>query len=252
MSIESPDDLYHLRIIGRIVADIRDAMLARVAPGVTTGELDAFGARLLAEAGAESAPMGVGFPAATCISVNEVVAHGIPGDRVIGAGDVVNVDVSASKNGYFADTGATVLVDPVPRSRARTLRRLLATARHAQEAGMRAARPGATVGSVGRAMERVARKNGFRVIRNLCSHGVGRAVHEPPQIPGYDDPFATHRLRAGDVITIEPFVTTAGEYADELADGWTLVNEVRRARCAQFEHTLVVTDGAPLVLTAAA
>lgn len=252
MSIQDPHDLHHLRVIGRIVAAIRDAMLARVAPGVTTADLDALGARLLAEAGAHSAPLGVGFPAATCISVNEEVAHGIPGPRVIGAGDVVNIDVSASKDGYFADTGATVLVDPIPAHKAKKLRRLIATARRAQAAGMAAARPGATVGSVGRAMERVARGNGFRVIRNLCSHGVGRAVHEPPEIPGYHEPRATHVLRAGDVITIEPFVTTAGDYADELPDGWTLVNEVRHARCAQFEHTLVVTDDGPLVLTAAA
>lgn len=252
MSIERPDDLHHLRIIGRIVAEIRDAMLARVAPGVTTGALDDLGAQMLAVAGAISAPIGVGFPRATCISVNEEVAHGIPGDRIIRAGDVVNIDVSASKNGYFSDTGATMLVEPVPRRKARKLRKLLLTAQRAQAAGMRAARPGATVGSVGRAMEQVALKAGFRVIRNLCSHGVGRAIHEEPEIPGYDDPYATHRLKAGDVITIEPFVTTAGEYADEALDGWTLVNEVRNAHCAQFEHTLVVTDDGPLVLTAAA
>lgn len=251
MSIESEDDLRHLEIIGRIVAAIRDAMLARVRPGITTGALDAIGARMLAEAGAESAPIGVGFPEATCISVNEEVAHGIPGRRVIRAGDVVNVDVSASKDGYFADTGATVLVEPVPRRKARTLRKLIHTARVAQVAGMRAARPGATVGSVGRAMEQVANRAGFRVIRNLCSHGVGRAVHEAPQIPGYDDPFATHRLQAGDVITIEPFVCTAGDFADEAADGWTLINEVRHARCAQFEHTMVVTHEGPRILTAA-
>jgi len=252
MSIETPDDLHHLRIIGRIVAEIRDAMLAEVRPGISTGALDALGVRMLAAAGAISAPLGVGFPEATCISVNEEVAHGIPGRRIILAGDVVNIDVSASKNGYFADSGATVLVDPVPRRKARKLRRLLLTARQAQAAGMRAARPGATVGSVGRAMEKVARREGFRVIRNLMSHGVGRAVHEPPQIPGYDDPYAAHRLEAGDVITIEPFVTTAGEFADEASDGWTLLNEVRHARCAQFEHTMVVTEDGPLVLTAAA
>lgn len=251
MSIESPDDLHHLRIIGRIVAEIRDAMLAQVRPGVTTGELDALGARMLATAGAISAPLGVGFPEATCISVNEEVAHGIPGRRVIRAGDVVNIDVSASKNGYFADTGATMIVEPAPRRTARKLKRLLLTARRAQAAGMQAARPGATVGSVGRAMEQVARRAGFRVIRNLCSHGVGRAIHEAPEIPGYDAPHATHRLKAGDVITIEPFVTTAGQYADEAADGWTLINEVPRARCAQFEHTMVVTEDGPLVLTAA-
>lgn len=252
MSISSPDDLHHLRVIGRIVASIRDAMLARARPGVTTGELDALGARLLREAGAESAPMGVGFPAATCISVNEEVAHGIPGERVLAAGDVLNVDVSASKDGYFADTGSTIIVGSAATRRGRKLQRLLATARRAQHAGMQAARPGAPVGDIGRAIERTAHRAGYQVIRNLWSHGVGRAVHEDPQIPGYDEPSATHRLRAGDVITVEPFVTTAGEWAIEMPDGWTLVNERRGARSAQFEHTLVVTDDGPLVLTAAA
>lgn len=247
MSIESPADLAALRVIGAIVGQTLDAVLRAVRPGITTAELDAYAARLLAEAGARSAPrITYDFPGAVCISVNEEVAHGIPGPRKVRPGDVVNIDVSAEKGGYFADTGGTVLVRPFkPR-----LRKLIRAARQARSAGMRAARAGATVGSVGKAIEQAARRAGFGVIRNLGSHGVGRALHEEPEIPGYDEPLATRRLRKGEVITIEPFVTTRPGYVDEADDGWTLLN-ARGSRTAQFEHTIVVTNGAPLVLTAA-
>jgi methionyl aminopeptidase len=250
MTIETQADLDGLRAIGRIVATTLQRMLAQVKPGITTAELDAMGGRWLAEAGAESAPKACyGFPGFTCISVNEEAAHGVPGSRVIAAGDVVNIDVSASLNAYFGDTGGTVLAEPVPTAR-QVHRRVVHAAQEALHAAMREARHGAKLNRIGHAIERVAKQHRLRVIENLCSHGVGRSLHEEPEaIPGYFDPHDTRVLREGMVITIEPFLSTKSRWADEGPDGWTLSGAPGN-RSAQFEHTMVITRGAPLVMTA--
>lgn len=246
MTIESGSDIEALQRIGGIVARVREAMLAAARPGMTTAELDAIGERMLAEAGAKPAPRLVyGFPGATCISVNEEAAHGIPGARVLRAGDVLNVDVSAERDGYFADTGGTRVL---PSAAARDTR-LCHAARTALAEAMKVARAGQPLNGIGLAIESTARRFGFRVIENLASHGVGRALHEEPEsIPGYFDPHDTRLLHEGMVITIEPFISTRSRVVEEAGDGWTLLG-ARGNRSAQFEHTMVITRGEPIVVT---
>jgi len=245
MTIENDVQLDALTKICRIVAQVLAAMQSHARAGMTTAELDAYGERLLHRAGATPAPRKVyRFPGATCISVNEEVAHGIPGDRILAPADVVNVDVSAELDGYFGDTGGSFVIPPTDPVK----EHLLTTTRRARDAGIRAAVAGGLVSHVSRAIERVAKRTGFRVIRNLSSHGVGAALHEEPAIYNYFDPRDTRRLHDGQVITVEPFLATKSTRAEERDDGWTLA--VRRGSYgAQFEHTIVVTRGAPLILT---
>ncbi len=246
MTIESPADIEGLKRIGRIVATVLAKMLDAMEPGMTTRELDAFGAALLEREGARSAPqLTYDFPGATCISINEEAAHGVPGDRVIRAGDVVNIDVSAELDGYFADTGGTGVVPPSSPLK----NRLCHATRQALEAAMRAARAGAPLNGIGAAIERTAKQHRFRIIENLGSHGVGRALHEAPDhIPGYRAPRDRRVLEEGAVITIEPFLSTKSRHVKEAEDGWTLLAEPGNLS-AQYEHTMILTRGAPVVVT---
>jgi methionyl aminopeptidase len=248
MTIDGDDDLAGLARAGRAVAAARDAMLANVAPGVTTAELDAEGRAVLRAHGARSAPqLAVGFPAATCVSVNDEAAHGIPSPtRVLRSGDLVNVDVSAELDGYWADTGASAGVGDVSPG----ARRLLAATREAQREAMAAARAGRPVRHIGRAVQRCARRRGFTVIANLAGHGVGGFLHEPPSVPSFEDPGDGTVLWEGLVLAVEPFLSTGATAAvTDPADGWTL-RTPDGSLSAQFEHTIVVTRGRPLVLTA--
>ncbi len=246
MSITGERDIEGLKRVGAVVAAARDAMGAHVAPGVTTAELDAVGKEILDRHGARSAPqLAYGFPAATCISVNDRLAHGIPSrDCVLGEGDLVNIDVSAELDGYWADTGASFPVGAVSAQASALLR----ATRMALEDGMSKARAGEPLRNIGRAVERRARQCGFEVIRNLCGHGVGRAIHEEPSVPNTFDRRDRTVLRAGLVITIEPFLTTGATTAVQDADGWTL-RTTDGSRGAQFEHTLIVTGGRPILVT---
>lgn len=246
MTIETEDDVVALQRIGRIVSCVLQAMLDAAEPGMTTRELDALGARLLEAQGARSAPrLAYGFPGSTCISINEQAAHGIPGDRVIGAGDVVNIDVSAELDGYFADTGGTTVVPPGNPQKIR----LCHASRVALDQAMQQARAGRPINAIGAAIERTAKTYGFRVIENLASHGVGRALHEEPeQILGYFEPKDRRVLRHGMVITIEPFLSTRSRVVTEAADGWTLVAAPGNLS-AQYEHTMIITRGEPIVVT---
>lgn len=246
MTIETQDDVAGLQRVGRVVASVLERMLDSLEPGMTTAELDALGARWLAEHGARSAPqLTYGFPGATCISVNEEAAHGIPGARRLERGDVVNVDVSAELDGYFADTGGTRVVPPSTPLK----QRLCHATRQALDAALVEATDGAPLNRIGHAIERVSRRHGFRILRNLGSHGVGRALHEEPgDIPGYWQPGERRRLREGMVITIEPFLSTRSTAVREADDGWTLVGAPGNLS-AQYEHTLIVTRGRPIVVT---
>jgi methionyl aminopeptidase len=246
MSIEGPDDLLGLKRAGRAVAEARDAMLAEVRAGVSTAELDEVGRDVLARHGARSAPqLAYGFPGFTCISVNADVAHGIPARaKVLREGDLVNVDVSAELDGYWADTGASA---PVGRVSAR-LAELLRATRIAQSEAMHEARAGRPLNVIGRAVERRAKKHRFRVIRNLGGHGVGRHIHEEPHVPNVFERRATMPLWEGLVMTIEPFLTLSATRVVESDDGWTL-RTADGSLGAQFEHTFVVTKGRPIVLT---
>lgn len=246
MTIETQDDIDGLKRIGAIVARILQRMLDAAEPGMTTAELDAIGAKLLAEAGARSAPqLTYNFPGATCISINEEVAHGIPGSRVIQHGDVLNVDVSAELDGYFADTGGTIVVPPTDPLKTR----LCHATRTALHEAMRSARAGQPLNCIGAAIQRVAKSHSFKIIENLGSHGVGRALHEEPEhIPGFFDRRDTRVLTDGMVITIEPFLSTKSRLVAESDDGWTLKG-AKGNLSAQYEHTVIITKGAPIVVT---
>jgi methionyl aminopeptidase len=246
MSIDGKHDIDGLKRIGAIVAAARDAMGAHVAPGVTTAELDSIGQEILERHGARSAPqLAYGFPGVTCISVNDQIAHGIPSPTcVLRAGDLVNIDVSAELDGYWADTGASFPVGTVSAQETE----LLEATRLALEDGMREARAGAPLRNIGRAVERRAKRHGFRVVRNLCGHGVGRHIHEEPQIPNTFHPRDRTVLEEGLVITIEPFLTTSATVAVEGNDGWTL-RTPDGSRGAQFEHTMIITRDRPIVVT---
>lgn len=246
MTVETDADLTGLRLIGGIVADCLQLMAANIEPGMTTRELDEIGAKFLADNGARSAPMlTYQFPGTTCISINHQVAHGIPGDLRVAAGDMVNIDVSAERGGYFADTGGSFIVPPVSDKK----RYLCDGTRAALAAAMKQARAGQPLNGIGRAIEDTAKRLKLTVIKNLGSHGVGRALHEEPK---FIAPFHVARdrrlLHDGMVITIEPFLSNGADEVWEGDDGWTLLTAPRYAS-AQFEHTLVIRKGEPLIMT---
>lgn len=246
MTISNEDELDGLKVIGRIVANTMHAMAKAMEPGMTTRELDEVGRALLERDGAVSAPQSsYGFPGATCISVNEEIAHGVPGDRVIEQGDMVNIDVSASKNGYFADTGATFPVGPLPAS-LETLRRDGKRAMHIGIAQVGADKP---LAGIGNAIGRFADKRGYTLIRNLASHGTGRALHEyPEEIATWPTRSERRRIGKGMVMTVEPFLSRGGLMAADGDDGWTLYAEPH-APTVQFEHTVVATDRGAIIVT---
>lgn len=246
MSINSDNDLNGLRKIGRIVARCLQHMQAKLEPGMTTAELDAIGGAFLTAHGARSAPkLTYNFPGFTCISVNEEAAHGIPGSKVLKAGDLVNIDVSAELDGYFADTGGSAIIPPESRLHLR----ICAAAKQALENAMLEARAGAKINRIGFAIECEAKRHGFTVIENIGSHGVGRALHEEPEfIPGYFDKRDSRRLRENQVITIEPFISSGARQVLDSGDGWTLITNPG-IFTAQYEHTLVITKGKPLIMT---
>lgn len=246
MSIETENDLIALRKIGRIVANCLQTMRKALEPGITTLELDSIGKKYLELHGARSAPqLSYNFPGATCISVNEQAAHGIPGQRILQASDLVNIDVSAELDGYFADTGGSFIIPP----ESKNSRALCFATKRALENAMNAACAGARLSQIGRAIEKEARRSGFTVIENIGSHGVGRALHEEPGfIPGYYDPNDKRILREHQVITIEPFLSTGAREVFEAGDGWTLRTS-KHFLTAQYEHTMVITKGKPLIMT---
>jgi methionyl aminopeptidase len=247
MSIRNQAELEKLRAIGRIVRLALDRCAAGVRPGVTTRELDEIGARVLAEHGAESAPPKVyGFPGALCISVNDEAIHGIPGDRALVEGDLVKLDLVAEKDGFFADAAVTVAVGSVS-AEASALMRCAESAFHR---AARVARAGNRVYEIGREVESETHRCGFRVLRDLCGHGVGRTIHEAPSVPNYHDPRYKTRLTEGLVITIEPILAESTRIGELQDDGWT-IRTADGSLSAHYEHTIVITKGAPLLLTAA-
>jgi methionyl aminopeptidase len=246
MSIESADDIKGLLKIGRIVGLAILAMRDALEPGMTTAELDAIGEKFLKQNGARSAPqLAYKFPGATCISINDEVAHGIPGKRVIQPGDVVNIDVSAELDGYYADSGMTV---PVPPVTAET-ERLLECARRALARAIDAAQAGNRINAIGRAVQTEAERCGYNIIRDLSGHGVGRKIHEKPSVPNYFTNRAKEKLTDGMVITLEPFLTPGNGKIYTAADGWTLKTTDHKP-FAQFEHTIIVTQDKPILVTA--
>jgi len=223
------------------------AMKQQVRPGVTTADLDAIGNCVMQEHGARSAPtMVYGFPGGSCISVNDEVVHGIPGPRVLKEGDLLKLDVTIEKDGFMADTAATVAVGAFCQERTN----LMECAERAFTKAMLVVRAGFRVFEIGRAVEKEVRRSGFAVVRPLCGHGIGRTIHEEPQVPNYFDLQARLILTEGLVITVEPIIA-AGNGEEFLSDdGWT-VRTADHSAAAHYEHTIVITKGKPILLTAA-
>lgn len=245
MTIDDDGQLILLKEAGSVVSLALRMMLRAVEPGVDTAHLDGIGAAILRQRGVRPAPPTRGFPAATCISVNEVAAHGIPSPgTVLRDGDVVNIDVSGELDGYWVDTGRSITVGDADAAATA----LVAAARAANLAAVNAARAGRPLWHIGAASERVVRRRGFSVLRNVCGHGCGSDLWEPPDVLGHRDPTARTRLREGQVLAIEPFVSERASWAIADEDGWTL--RTPGSRSAQFEHTIVVTHGKPIVVTA--
>lgn len=245
MVVETDRDLAGLLAVGRVVRVALDAMKAAVRAGVTTAELNAVGAEIMRREGARSAPMLVyEFPAETCISVNDELVHGIPGPRVVQGGDLVKLDVTFELDGYMADACETVEVGTVS-ARAHAL---VDCARRAFDRGLRAARAGARVFEIGRAIEDETLKRGFSVVRELQGHGIGRRIHEEPMIPNWNDVTAREWLLEGLVITIEPILAAGSGASVEDDDGWT-IRTADGSLAAHHEHTIVVAKGRPRVLT---
>lgn len=246
MSIESAADWAGLREVGRITRMTLDLLGARLRPGVTTGALDEAAATLVAAHGAASAPARVyGFPRTVLISVNDEVVHGIPGDRVIVDGDLVSLDVTLEKDGYVADAARSLVAG----AGSATANRLVNCAEAALASALRVVRVGARVNLIGRAVSSEVRRQGFGVVRGLAGHGVGRTIHEPPDVPNDYNPSQRDILTEGLVLTIEPMISAGSTRVIQDADGWTL-----RTRdgglAAHCEHTIVVTARGPVILAA--
>jgi methionyl aminopeptidase len=246
VSIETADELEHLRAAGRVVAEALRAMSVAVRPGVSTAELDAVGARVFQRAGARSGPqLDYGFPGCSCISVNDEAVHGIPGPRRLRSGDLVKLDVTAELDGFYADACVSV---PVGRPTAQTAA-LTTTAHLALCCAMRAARAGVPLNVIGATVEHTVTQRGHAVCTELMGHGIGRRIHEPPNVPNHFVPQLAQPLTEGLVLTIEPIIAAGAGAVRGTDDGWT-VRTADASMSAHVEHTIVITAGEPLVLTA--
>ena len=248
VDIKSRAEIDRMREACRMSAEIRDICAAAVAPGVTTGEIDALVVDYCEKHHVKAGFYDYhGYPGHICVSINDEVIHGIPSPhRVIVPGDLVKTDVGIFKNGFNGDTSRTValgVTDP-------EVLRLVETTRECLKAGIAACGPGVHLGDVGYAIEQVAHKAGFGVVRDWIGHGVGRTIHEDPEVPNYGRPGTKLVLRPGMTIAIEPMITMtrAGEATEVLSDGWTVVTR-DRSLSAHFEHTVAITDDGCEILT---
>jgi methionyl aminopeptidase len=246
VELKSRDEIARIREASLVVHAVLDEVVVAVAPGVTTAELDRVAARATRARGAEPAFLGYhGYPAVICISVNDEVVHGIPSERrVLREGDVVGLDFGASLGGFFGDAARTVPVGKV----APDAERLLAITAEALARAIAAARPDARLGDVGFAVQALVEPQGYAVVRDFVGHGIGRKLHEPPQVPNYGAPRTGMRIRPGMVLAIEPMVNAGGAAVRTLDDGWTAVTE-DGSLSAHFEHTVAVTEDGPRILT---
>lgn len=247
MSIESYADWKALRRAGRIVRLTLDALEQHAREGVTTGELDGIAAAVFAAHGARSAPSLVyGFPGTVLISVNDEVVHGIPGSRRLERGDVVKLDVTAEKDGYMADAARTIVLD----GGSEIARQLRTCVRGAFSSALKVASAGRLVSDIGCAVEAEVSRYGFSVIRGLGGHGIGHSIHEAPSVPNYHDPRQRDVLTEGLVVAIEPIICLGSGRVFEDRDGWTIKTR-DGSLAAHHEHTVVITRGMPVLLTAA-
>lgn len=245
IGIKTAEEIERLRAAGRLAAEVLAETSRLVKPGITTAEINAATERLIRSRGAEPVFIGYrGYRHATCISVNCEVVHGIPGAKTLKDGDIVSLDVGVKKDGYCGDTAATYPVGKV----AGKAEKLLRTGRRALQAAIRQARAGNHLGDVSFAVQSLAEKEGFSVVRDLYGHGIGRELHEDPLIPNFGKPGEGPELKAGMILAIEPMINVGGWRIRTLPDGWTVVTEDSSLSC-HFEHTVLVTGKEPEVLT---
>ena len=245
IELKTPDELTHMRRAGQIVAELLAHLAALVAPGLKTKELDVAARAFIKASGSEPAFLGYrGFPATICVSVNDEVVHGIPGERVLKAGDVVSIDAGVKVQGLFSDAALTV---PVGRVSAQAQRLIDATRQSLDEA-IAMVQPTNRLSDISHAVQQSVEREGFGVVRDFVGHGIGRALHEEPPIPNYGAPHMGPRLHAGMVLAIEPMVTMGRWDVNVLDDGWTAVTR-DGSLAAHFEHTVAVTEHGPEVLT---
>jgi methionyl aminopeptidase len=243
---KSAADIEKMRVAGRVVAEVLEAVENAIVPGVTrTLDLDMLALQISKKHGAIPAFKGYrGFPANTCISVNEAVVHGIPGDRVLLNGDIVSFDFACSVNGYFADAAVTLPVGEISAE----AKRLLLVTRECLYKGIAQARVGARLGDVASAIQRHAERAGYGVVRELVGHGIGRAMHEDPQVPNFGKPGSGERLAEGMTLAVEPMINQGSAPVKELADKWTIVTRDGKLS-AHFEHTIAITKRGADILT---
>lgn len=244
--IKSKEEREKMRATGHIVAEMLAELRNAVRPGVTTHELDVLGAALLKRYGAKSSALGYhGYPASLCTSVNEEVVHGIPGKRVLVEGDVITLDIAANYNGWHADSAITVPVGKVSPD----VQRLLKVTEDALYRGIAAARAGNRLHDIGRAVQQFVEVAGYSVVRNYGGHGVGRSMHEDPQVLNYVEAgYPNSVLKPGMVIAIEPMVIAGAKKTQVLPDEWTVI-AADKTYTAHFEHTVAITEGDADILT---
>lgn len=251
IELKTAAEVEKMRKPAKLVAEILAVLRGMVRPGITTAELDRTAERMIERGGARSAFKNyrVGnavFPAVLCVSINEQVVHGIPSNRVLREGDIVSLDFGVSIDGYYGDAAVTVPVGGIDEDS----RRLIETTERSLYAGIENLRPGCRLGDVGAAVQQVAEAEGFSVVRDFVGHGIGRSLHEEPQVPNFGTPGKGRALKAGMVIAIEPMINMGTPGVRVLDDGWTAVTADGR-RSAHFEHTVAVGENGPEILTVA-
>ncbi len=247
MSITLESELTGMQNAGEAVAYTLREMTRFAQPGITTKELDEYGAKILSDFGARSAPkLTYGFPGHNCISLNNEFCHGIPsGKRILKAGDLINIDVSAELNGFWADNGGSFVIGEDINQH----QKLVDVSKLILKKAIDNIKGGVRISDIGYLMESEAKKRGYKVIKNLGGHGIGRSLHEQPdELLNYRNRFDQRRFKKNSVVAIETFISTTSTYADTLNDGWTLAGN-RGGYMAQHEHTIVVTDNKPIILT---
>lgn len=246
IQIKTPDEIEKMRVAGRLAAEVLEMIAPHVQPGITTGELDRIcHDYIVNEQQAIPAPLDYhGFPKSICTSVNHQVCHGIPSDKVLKKGDVVNIDITVIKDGYHGDTSMMFLVGPASVK----AERLARVAREAMVVGIKMVRPGVRLGDIGHAIQTYSEGQGYSVVREYCGHGIGQQFHEEPQVLHYGQPGTGVTLQAGMTFTIEPMINAGKRFVKLLPDNWTVVTK-DRSLSAQWEHTILVTDDGYEVLT---
>ena len=245
MGRRSTDEIRTMRRAGRVVAEMHDRIRSALRPGVTTLQLDAIGREVLERRGARSNFLGYhGYPAVICASPNDVVVHGIPDGRVLDDGDIVSIDCGAIVDGYHGDAAFTAGVGTIDAE----AERLVDVTRRALEVGIAELRSGGRLGDLGAAVESTIERAGFSVVRDYVGHGIGTAMHEPPDVPNFGKPGRGKKVTVGDVFAVEPMVCAGSDATEVLDDGWTVVT-VDGSLAAHWEHTVAVTDDGPEILT---